>query len=92
MPALAILDDDYCDDRTYDVVDSASDDSIMRKSTDLKNSTTITTSTSMNGFHSFPTYHPTSTPTRNLTGGGGSGGRQKCPKCGMSVTFKHADL
>jgi hypothetical protein len=31
-------------------------------------------------------------PSGNGGGGGGGKGRHKCPKCGMSITFKHGDF
>jgi len=45
-----------------------------------------------------PSLVPPSMQRRNVSlgggggGGGGRGGRLKCPKCGMTVTFKHGDF
>lgn len=103
IPAVAIQYDEDDDHNYFDDNDNiaqevssvvADTDSITRdvsmkwNTSRMKNSTAWTTSNS--GVDSFPTF--SSSSTRKLSGNGGSGGRQKCPKCGMSVTFKHADF
>lgn len=87
MPAVAIAYD-------YEDVDDFDDMADIQKNINSQ----LTSSSSFQN-HVF-SHSPTNTITTSIrkvssggNGGAGSGGgRHKCPKCGMNVTFKHADL
>lgn len=93
MPAVAIAYD-------YDELDDSDNIAPVQKN----NNSDLTLISSLKNHHTVTTFSPnhpsksTITSIRKVSSSGGSGGtgsgggRHKCPKCGMNVTFKHGDL
>jgi len=90
-PALAIAYDYDDDDVDNEIQRPSNTERHLHSTTSMANGTTT-------GKTTIPSLIPSSFQKRNVSlgggggGGGGGRGRYKCPKCGMTVTFKHGDF
>ena len=91
VPALAIAYDyqDYDDDEDEEDSDTQN---ITSKYGDNSTMNTLSSSSSSSFSQMRKASGGGGPPSGGGSGGGGGDGKQKCPKCGMSATFKHSDF